>query len=200
MPKGKKRSDKRIEPQSRRATEKASRGLFLRRPGDKGHRSTRFGRRSTGLGVGSKSLWERSLWLSVRTTIVSRQPALVGARFLPVGARFLPVGAQPVLVGVRFLSVGAQPVLVGARFLPVRVQPVLVGVRFLSVGVQFLLVGVQPTRPKRRNNRRIRQTTSSRSLSAVGHSQTTRFIRRIGAIAGCSPCDVSSDGPRSASF
>ena len=172
MPKGKKRSDKRIEPQSRRATEKASRGLFLRRPGDKGHRSTRFGRRSTGLGVGSKSLWERSLWLSVRTTIVSRQPALVGARFLPVGA-------QPVLVGVRFLSVG---------------------VRFLSVGVQFLLVGVQPTRPKRRNNRRIRQTTSSRSLSAVGHSQTTRFIRRIGAIAGCSPCDVSSDGPRSASF
>ena len=179
MPKGKKRSDKRIEPQSRRATEKASRGLFLRRPGDKGHRSTRFGRRSTGLGVGSKSLWERSLWLSVRTTIVSRQPALVGARFLPVGA---------------------QPVLVGVRFLPVGVQPVLVGVRFLSVGVQFLLVRVQPTRPKRRNNRRIRQTTSSRSLSAVGHSQTTRFIRRIGAIAGCSPCDVSSDGPRSASF
>ena len=165
MPKGKKRSDKRIEPQSRRATEKASRGLFLRRPGDKGHRSTRFGRRSTGLGVGSKSLWERSLWLSVRTTIVSRQPALVGARFLPVGA---------------------QPVLVGARFLPVGVQPVL--------------VGAQATRPKRRNNRRIRQTTSSRSLSAVGHSQTTRFIRRIGAIAGCSPCDVSSDGPRSASF
>ncbi len=165
MPKWKRRSEKRIEPQSRRATEKASRGLFLRRPGDKGHRSTRFGRRSTGLGVGSKSLWERSLWLSVRTTIVSRQPALVGARFLPVGA---------------------QPVLVGARFLPVGVQPVL--------------VRVQPTRPKRRNNRRIRQTTSSRSLSAVGHSQTTRFIRRIGAIAGCSPCDVSSDGPRSASF
>ena len=193
MPKGKKRSDKRIEPQSRRATEKASRGLFLRRPGDKGHRSTRFGRRSTGLGVGSKSLWERSLWLSVRTTIVSRQPALVGARFLPVGA-------QPVLVGARFLPVGVQPVLVGARFLSVGVQPVLVGVRFLSVGVQFLLVRVQPTRPKRRNNRRIRQTTSSRSLSAVGHSQTTRFIRRIGAIAGCSPCDVSSDGPRSASF
>ena len=186
MPKGKKRSDKRIEPQSRRATEKASRGLFLRRPGDKGHRSTRFGRRSTGLGVGSKSLWERSLWLSVRTTIVSRQPALVGARFLPVGA-------QPVLVGARFLPVGVQPVLVGVRFLSV-------GVRFLSVGVQFLLVGVQPTRPKRRNNRRIRQTTSSRSLSAVGHSQTTRVIRRIGAIAGCSPCDVSSDGPRSASF